>query len=105
MGHKGNLTSHYTREKIKALAEAVEYVGTEINFAMSWVHSSSLQQDCLTCSSYYSYNEDAISDYKKQSISPTSDGYGSYPHELLLRENQKVWDYLNELEGVSQLDL
>ena len=35
MGHKGNLTSHYTREKIKALAEAVEYVGTEINFAMS----------------------------------------------------------------------
>lgn len=32
MGHKGNLTSHYTSEKIKALAEAVEYVGTEIDF-------------------------------------------------------------------------
>ena len=32
MGHKGNLTSHYTSEKIKALAEAVEFVGTEINF-------------------------------------------------------------------------
>ena len=32
MGHKGNLTSHYTSEKIKALAEAVEFVGTDIYF-------------------------------------------------------------------------
>ena len=45
---------------------------------------------------------DAISGHKKQTISPTSDGYGSYPDLLLLRENQKVWDYLNELEGISQ---
>ena len=33
MGHKGNLTSHYTSEKIKSLAEAVEYVGADINFS------------------------------------------------------------------------
>jgi site-specific recombinase XerD len=32
MGHKGNLTSHYTSEKMKALATAVEFVGTEIDF-------------------------------------------------------------------------
>ncbi len=32
MGHKGNLTTHYTSEKMKALATAVEFVGTEINF-------------------------------------------------------------------------
>ena len=32
MGHKGNLTSHYTSERMKALATAVEFVGTEINF-------------------------------------------------------------------------
>jgi integrase len=32
MGHKGNLTSHYTSEKMKSLAEAVEHVGTDINF-------------------------------------------------------------------------
>ena len=29
-------------------------------------------------------------------------GYGSYPDVLLLRENLKVWDYLNKLEGISQ---
>ena len=90
MGHKGNLTSHYTREKIEALAEAVEYIGTEIIFAMSWVYSSSLQQDWLTCSSYYSCNEDAISDDKKQTISATYDGHGSHPDELLIRESQKA---------------
>ncbi|MDC0261199.1 hypothetical protein OAK65_03675 [Synechococcus sp. AH-551-N17] len=43
---------------------------------------------------------DAISGHLKQTVSATSDGYGSYPDELLLKENQKVWDYLNELEGV-----
>jgi hypothetical protein len=32
MGHKGNLTSHYTSEKMKALATAVEFVGTDIDF-------------------------------------------------------------------------
>ena len=32
MGHKGNLTSHYTSEKMSALAKAVEYVGSEIKF-------------------------------------------------------------------------
>ena len=32
MGHKGNLTSHYTSERMKALATAVEFVGTEIDF-------------------------------------------------------------------------
>ena len=32
MGHKGNLTSHYTSEKMNDLAEAVEYVGTGLNF-------------------------------------------------------------------------
>ena len=32
MGHKGNLTSHYTSEKMKSLAEAVEHVGTDISF-------------------------------------------------------------------------
>ena len=32
MGHKGNLTSHYTSERMAALAEAVELVGTEIKF-------------------------------------------------------------------------
>ena len=32
MCHKGNLTTHYTSEKMKALATAVEFVGTEINF-------------------------------------------------------------------------
>ena len=32
MGHKGNLTSHYTSEKMTALAAAVEYVGSEIKF-------------------------------------------------------------------------
>ena len=32
MGHKGNLTSHYTSEKMKSLAEAVEHVETDINF-------------------------------------------------------------------------
>ena len=32
MGHKGNLTSHYTSEKMTALAAAVEYVGSEIQF-------------------------------------------------------------------------
>ncbi len=33
MGHKGNLTSHYTSEKIKSLAEAVEHLGADINFS------------------------------------------------------------------------
>ena len=42
---------------------------------------------------------DAISGHLKQTVSATSDGYGSYPDELLLKENQKVWGYLNELEG------
>ena len=32
MGHKGNLTSHYTSEKMKALATAVEFIGTDIDF-------------------------------------------------------------------------
>ena len=32
MGHKGNLTSHYTSEKMSALAKAVECVGSEIKF-------------------------------------------------------------------------
>ena len=32
MGHKGNLTSHYTSEQMKALATAVEFVGTDIDF-------------------------------------------------------------------------
>lgn len=32
MGHKGNLTSHYSSEKMTALADAVEYVGSEIKF-------------------------------------------------------------------------
>lgn len=32
MGHKGNLTSHYTSERMAALAVAVEYVGNELNF-------------------------------------------------------------------------
>ena len=32
MGHKGNLTSHYTSEKMKVLATVVEFVGTEIDF-------------------------------------------------------------------------
>ena len=32
MGHKGNLTSHYTSERMAALAEVVELVGTEIKF-------------------------------------------------------------------------
>ena len=41
---------------------------------------------------------DAISGHLKQNISPTSDGYGSYPDELLIKENQRVWDYLDELE-------
>ena len=35
MGHKGNLTSHYTSEKMKALATAVEYVGTYIDFRLN----------------------------------------------------------------------
>ena len=42
---------------------------------------------------------DAISGHLKQTVSATSDGYGSYPDELLIKENQKVWDYLNELES------
>ena len=32
MGHKGNLTSHYASERMAALTEAVELVGTEIKF-------------------------------------------------------------------------
>ena len=32
MGHKGNLTSHYTSERMTALADAVECVGIEIKF-------------------------------------------------------------------------
>ena len=43
---------------------------------------------------------DAISGHLKQTVSATSDGYGSYPDELLIKENQKVWNYLNELEGI-----
>ena len=28
-------------------------------------------------------------------------GYDSYPDVLLLKENQKVWNYLSDLEGIS----
>ena len=32
MGHKGNLTSHYTSESMTALADAVECVSSEMKF-------------------------------------------------------------------------
>ena len=32
IGHKGNLTSHYTSERMTALADAVECVGSEMKF-------------------------------------------------------------------------
>ena len=35
MGHKGNLTAHYTSEKMSELAKAVEFVGSEIKFRSS----------------------------------------------------------------------
>ena len=40
---------------------------------------------------------DEISGHAKANVNPTADGYGSYPDELLLKENQKVWDYLDSI--------
>jgi len=40
---------------------------------------------------------DSISGHLKSTVSKTSDGYGEYPDELLITENQKVWDYLSKL--------
>ena len=40
---------------------------------------------------------DELSGHAKASVSAVSDGYGSYPDELLIKESSKVWSYLNDL--------
>lgn len=46
---------------------------------------------------------DAISGHLKQTVSPTSDGYGKYPDSILIEHNKKVGLYLNELEASQKL--
>lgn len=40
---------------------------------------------------------DELDGHKKKITSDTSDGYGIYPDELLIEQNQKVWNYLDTL--------
>ena len=40
---------------------------------------------------------DEISGHSKSTVSAVSDGYGEYPDEVLLKANQKIWDYLYTL--------
>jgi integrase len=42
---------------------------------------------------------DEIDGHKKTITTKVSDGYGIYPDELLLEQNQKVWDYLDGIIG------
>jgi integrase len=42
---------------------------------------------------------DELDGHKKTITSNVSDGYGIYPDELLIEQNQKVWDYLDNLLG------
>jgi hypothetical protein len=40
---------------------------------------------------------DELDGHKKTITSNVSDGYGIYPDELLIEQNQKVWNYLDNL--------
>jgi integrase len=40
---------------------------------------------------------DELDGHKKKITSDVSDGYGIYPDELLIEQNQKVWNYLDTL--------
>ena len=40
---------------------------------------------------------DSINGHAKAQVSQTSDSHGEYPDELLIQENQKVYDHLNKL--------
>jgi integrase len=39
---------------------------------------------------------DEIDGHKKSTVSAVSDCYGHYPDEILIKENQKVWEYLGD---------
>jgi integrase len=42
---------------------------------------------------------DELDGHKKTITSDASDGYGIYPDELLIEQNQKIWNYLDNLLG------